>query len=312
MITRAEVVTVVSKAFDFTTYSEDNFPDINSGAWYAEQFRTARKNEYITGDEKGNANPEKNIIRAEMIVLLADMLKLSPVKTAADFIDKDTIPDWALGGVISMWENDYIVGYPDDTVRPLNQMTRAEVFSIIAKLRKIVLPEPETENVPAGDVPLGSVPAASAITAPLPTPSPSPTSSGEVSGGSGGSGGGSNPTVIIPQLVITVNGNLKENRKLTVFGASSAGLASDYEKLTADGVVSLLIKPVNQGISESVICIDNDTALADYNDLIIKQAGNYEITLKVERLQNPVSVTKTITIAPDLPPEADFALDEAY
>jgi len=50
------------------------------------------------------------------------------------FKDKDDIGEWAVKYVKAGYESGVIVGYPDNTYRPKNPITRAETFTIICKL----------------------------------------------------------------------------------------------------------------------------------------------------------------------------------
>ena len=115
-----------------------------------------------------------------------------------------------------------------------------------------------------------------------------------------------------PELEISVVGELKVNRKLTISGTSTTGNPSDYETLITGGIPSLHIEPLDLNIPSSVIFIDDDTSQPDFIELIIKQAGRFEITLNVERFGNTETITKEITIEPDIPPVAYFTLESEF
>ena len=54
-----------------------------------------------------------------------------------NFIDKDEISGWALEDVKAGVCNGILNGYPDNTFKPKNSITRAEVFSILCRLLKM-------------------------------------------------------------------------------------------------------------------------------------------------------------------------------
>ena len=378
-ITRAEFVTSVNKAFDHSSEGIINFPDVDHNAWYARQFRIARYVGYLFGDERGFANPGQNITRAEVAVLFTNMLTLEPVSHTASFIDANEIPAWALNSIIAMYEHQYVFGYPDNTYRPANNLTRAEGFAIIARIRSLVLDDDADAGLPGEDgdsstgLPEGAIEGDSSTELPevdtseidgstgqtsdtLSDPSrPGRPSDGSQTGDSSNQrppdgtpnqppdgtpnqppdgtpnqppdGAPNQPPGrppdhlppghipepnVEPELEISVVGELKVNRKLTISGSSSTGNPSDYETLIAGGIPSLQIKPLDQNIPSSVIFIDDDTSQPDFIELIIKQAGRFEITLNIERFGNTETITKEITIEADIPPVAYFTLENVF
>ncbi|MCL1873596.1 MAG: beta-Ala-His dipeptidase [Clostridiales bacterium] len=132
LITRAEFVTIINRALGYKTESNTNFPDVAWGKWYYSEFAKAKQAGIIKGDDKGNANPNAYITRAEVAVALAAALKMQTNKTATTFTDNAVIPSWALAGIISMQDNKLIDGYPDGSFKARNNITRAECFTIIA------------------------------------------------------------------------------------------------------------------------------------------------------------------------------------
>jgi len=76
------------------------------------------------------------ITREEMIIVLTKgyEVKLQNEDLDLTFEDKDKIANWSLKYVKAGYESSVIVGYPDNTYRPKNNITRAEAFTIICKL----------------------------------------------------------------------------------------------------------------------------------------------------------------------------------
>ncbi len=80
--------------------------------------------------------PNKHITREEMIAVLvrAFEIKLRNEDIEITFEDKEKIAEWAKESVRIGSDNEIIVGYPDNTYKPQNDITRAEAFTIICKL----------------------------------------------------------------------------------------------------------------------------------------------------------------------------------
>lgn len=81
--------------------------------------------------EAQKVRPNQNITRAEFAVLLYQALNLDAVTEAAPFSDQ--IPSWAAEAVNSLREEGIIGGYPDGTFRPSNNISRAEIVSMLVR-----------------------------------------------------------------------------------------------------------------------------------------------------------------------------------
>ncbi len=193
-ITRAEFAKTVNRAFKLADKAAENFADVSAEAWYYEEFLIAKHVGYLTGDTQGNAEPDRNITRAEACVILSRILTLPQRESTLPFGDAAQIPDWARQAVSLLKENGLISGYDDGTFQPSNPITRAEAFYILWQAGKI------------SETPIVTVPPTST---PLPTTTPSvvirPGGSAGSSSGSGGGGGGSSTVnelaVPIPKLL---------------------------------------------------------------------------------------------------------------
>lgn len=77
-------------------------------------------------------NPKVSITRQEAVIILSKSLELSDENYEINFIDSNVISKWAkpyFAGVISA---KIINGYPDNSVKPLKNITVAEAIAIIA------------------------------------------------------------------------------------------------------------------------------------------------------------------------------------
>jgi len=98
LITRAEFVKTINRYFNLTEKSINGFSDVAENKWYYNEMLIAKQAGYIKGDENGFANPELNITRAEVSVIIARLLGISD-NTNYSFADFYDIPDWAKGAV---------------------------------------------------------------------------------------------------------------------------------------------------------------------------------------------------------------------
>ncbi len=96
---------------------------------------TSEENIY-RGYPNGQFKPSNSITREEMIAVLTRAFKLSldDKSLVLPFDDKNKIGAWSEENIKAGYEDKVIEGYPDNTYRPQNKITRAEAFTIICKL----------------------------------------------------------------------------------------------------------------------------------------------------------------------------------
>ncbi len=136
-ITRAETAMLMAKALKLE-------PKYNLAPKYIDQIPewaigyvniTSEKNIFL-GYPGRLFKADKGITKQEMIAVLtrAFKLKLDDENLELPFTDKENIGAWAVESVKSGFEDKVILGYPDNTYKPLNNITRAETFTIVCKL----------------------------------------------------------------------------------------------------------------------------------------------------------------------------------
>lgn len=176
-ITRAEFVKTVNRAFQLTEKAADNFADVSAEAWYYEEFLIAKQAGYLSGDSQGNADPDRNITRAEACVILNRVYTLPQKEAALSFTDAEQIPDWAEKAVSLLDGNGIVKGYTDGSFLPSNPIARAESFHILRQVKNLKGEAGKPTNTPP----------------PVKPPVVSITQGGSSSGSGGG--GGSSSTV---------------------------------------------------------------------------------------------------------------------
>ncbi len=132
-MTRAEVATIfyrllteTSKAQYLTT--SNAFSDVSSADWFNTAVSTLAKAGVLAGYNDGTFRPNAIITRAEFASIMAGF---ADSKTSASSGFTDTIGHWAKEKINTAYANGWISGYSDDTFRPNQPITRAEVATII-------------------------------------------------------------------------------------------------------------------------------------------------------------------------------------
>ncbi len=115
-ITKAEFCKVVNSYMGYDV----------SGDWQSANVDMAKEKGYLVVD-----NADDKITREEAFVALSKVMKLDNVDMDINFNDADQISAWALPAVKSLSFSKYIKGYPDNNVKPKQNMKRAELVVIL-------------------------------------------------------------------------------------------------------------------------------------------------------------------------------------
>lgn len=130
-ITRAEFVTMINNKYEFIDTADSTFSDITADAWYAAFIDAAVAAGYITGYSDETVKPDASITRQEAAVIFNILNELTAVSDTPDFTDAALIADWGRDAIIAVSEKNIMIGYPDGSFKPDNQITRAEAIIAI-------------------------------------------------------------------------------------------------------------------------------------------------------------------------------------
>ncbi len=139
-ITRAEFSKMIVSALDLETEIYlGGHSDVLVGDWHANHIATMVKNELAAGYPNGTFNPNGNITRNEMAMILAKVLKLEVNADTQEVIlsifkDMKLIPDWARNSVAQVVSAELMKGDTDSNFNPSNTATRAEAATVIFRL----------------------------------------------------------------------------------------------------------------------------------------------------------------------------------
>ena len=132
------VVIVKSIGLEPVANPELKFKDAKDiGAWAAGYVQAAVDNGIIVGYEDNTFRPANNLTREEMVVMvLKAYLYEASDKVDLDFTDTKDIGSWSIGYVAKAVELGFVKGYPDNTFKAKNSVTRAESATVIVKCLK--------------------------------------------------------------------------------------------------------------------------------------------------------------------------------
>ncbi|MGI6066084.1 MAG: S-layer homology domain-containing protein [Bacillota bacterium] len=134
-ITRAEFAAVLVKAFKLTKVMGQTFTDTESH-WAEDYIGAAAENGVVKGYDTGAFGPDDLITREQMAVMVVQAAKLSGAAEVLPFDDSDRISDWAKEAVAIATGNGIMKGYPDNTIQPRGNATRAEAVTVILNALK--------------------------------------------------------------------------------------------------------------------------------------------------------------------------------
>ncbi len=140
-ITRAETATIFARIF--ADYNEDNlvstqtdFTDVKPEDWFIRYISRCEDENIIFGYD-GKFRPDDNITRAEFAVICVRFFEKRSESTIEpeniSFTDFDS-SHWSYETIRKAYANGYVSGYPDQTLRPDNIITRAEAVTIVNRM----------------------------------------------------------------------------------------------------------------------------------------------------------------------------------
>ncbi len=138
-ITREEIAAVLhrvkNKTYDTPVTATGNvFSDVPVERWSMPEIEYLAHYEIIQGYPDGTYQPEQNLTRAEFAALVRRFAQLDVPKEAETVFPDVSDKLWAYEDILAIYEAGLIDGYEDGTFRPENEITRAEVMTIINRI----------------------------------------------------------------------------------------------------------------------------------------------------------------------------------
>jgi len=128
-VKRGQLVLVLANlaGVDLSSYNGvTDFTDVAPGAYYAKAIQWASQQGFVSGKGGGVFNPESEITRQEMCVMLSRYMGLQPVSGYIGFDDDGQIASWAKGAVYACRDAGIISGVGGNRFDPYGTATRAQ------------------------------------------------------------------------------------------------------------------------------------------------------------------------------------------
>lgn len=135
-ITRAEAVSILSKAFQLPAGDKVHFTDVSTKHWAYPDIAKATKAGIVHGYQDGGFAPNRFVTRAEMVVMIGNAMKL---KTDADTVRSAPFTDvsrthWASPMLAKLVSEGKLKGYSDGSFKPERAASRAEFTAMLYDL----------------------------------------------------------------------------------------------------------------------------------------------------------------------------------
>jgi uncharacterized protein YgiM (DUF1202 family) len=130
VVTRAEFVTMLDSAFQVPDDSYANPGDVSDQDWFAQDVESALAAGYVSDYPDGTFRPQDGESRQDAASMLAKLLKLNS-NGDLSFADAGQIDSSAVPYVSGLVAAGIFTGYPDNTFRPQETITRAEAVVIV-------------------------------------------------------------------------------------------------------------------------------------------------------------------------------------
>ncbi|REB08522.1 alkaline serine protease [Sporosarcina sp. BI001-red] len=109
-----------------------SYKDVSSSKWYAPQIAYLADKELIYGFEGNVFKPDQKITRAEAVAIMGRATGLNGERSKTKFKDVNS-NSFASGYIQSAQEKGYLSGFPDNTFRPNQPVTRGEMALLLQK-----------------------------------------------------------------------------------------------------------------------------------------------------------------------------------
>ena len=153
-VKRSETAVILTKVFalELLTPERASYIDVPKSHWaygYAEVIGKTKLMDDSIGS--GRFRPEENLKRIEFVPISVKALGMKmfadviseeeKTRTIMVFLDASQVPIWARGYLTIAIKAQIVSGYPDKTFKPKNNITRAEIATLIYNMLKPIEPE---------------------------------------------------------------------------------------------------------------------------------------------------------------------------
>mgnify|MGYP004670847341 FL=1 len=135
-MTRAELVAITNRFLEIQSETDKYIPDVTRQDWFHSDVRKALSAGIIKGDANGYVRPNDYVTREEAAVIMcrAFYSEADGNVDTLSFKDNDSISSWSRADILTFVKKGYITGYPDGELKPKNNITRAEIITILERI----------------------------------------------------------------------------------------------------------------------------------------------------------------------------------
>ncbi|MCL2152523.1 MAG: InlB B-repeat-containing protein, partial [Oscillospiraceae bacterium] len=140
-VTRAEVATVFFRLLTDLERSQNwtqvnNFTDVIASNWFNNAVSVMSNMGILNGYEDGTFRPNGAITRAELATIAARFARMMNLEGDSDISFTDVSGHWAQEDILYAAMIGWVNGYPDETFRPNQPITRAEFMTLVNRMMK--------------------------------------------------------------------------------------------------------------------------------------------------------------------------------
>ncbi|MEA4824828.1 MAG: S-layer homology domain-containing protein [Clostridiaceae bacterium] len=130
-VTKAELVTLLNRTFGLKTTKSISYSDVDSTKWYYSQFRLATDYVFTFSNK---VYPDTPLTRQEAAAMFGRLMSFTDTTGTSAFSDDSSIASWAKNYIYAGAAKNLITGYPEGTFKPLDNISRAEVATVLVRL----------------------------------------------------------------------------------------------------------------------------------------------------------------------------------
>ncbi|NLY45677.1 MAG: glycoside hydrolase [Tissierella sp.] len=139
-LTRAQAATLLVRVLDLgrNGTASANFSDVPEGHWANADIGLVSQSGLMNGKGNHQFAPDEYLTREEMALLLSRLLKISPSKETTHSFKDVPSSRWSSPYIIAVAEKGIFKGYNDATFRPNDTVTRAEMATLLDRIKDII------------------------------------------------------------------------------------------------------------------------------------------------------------------------------
>ncbi|MFD1886517.1 S-layer homology domain-containing protein [Paenibacillus wenxiniae] len=129
-VTRSQLAALINKAYGFTRTTSIQYTDVQTSDWYYNDVAIARAQGYMEGYKDSTFQPNKQVSRQELAVILTTLKKLKSSSSANSMFDTQNSPQWSKGSIGAVLDSGLMKG-DEKGFRPRDITTRAEAVTVL-------------------------------------------------------------------------------------------------------------------------------------------------------------------------------------